>query len=137
LARQIAANLTSGDLVTLSGPLGSGKTFLARALLRSVGVKSTVASPTFTLVQEYEARIGHVLHADLYRLREAGLDTRDEIARLGLREQRGEGAISIVEWADGYEDALGGDPAFAITLERVSDTSRKAIISGAKASRLE
>lgn len=83
-----------------------------------MGVTAAVPSPTFTLVQEYETRVGTVLHVDLYRLREAGTDTRAEIARLGLREQRGDGAILLVEWADGFEEELGGDASLTFAFDR-------------------
>jgi tRNA threonylcarbamoyladenosine biosynthesis protein TsaE len=138
LARAVAKTLEPGDLVVLSGALGTGKTFFARALLRALGVTRAVPSPTFTLVAEYDTRVGRVMHADLYRLREAGVDTRAEIAKLGLREQRGEGAILVVEWADEFWEALGGDPAFAIALARgepgeAASSSRSATIEGTKA----
>jgi tRNA threonylcarbamoyladenosine biosynthesis protein TsaE len=132
LARRAAKTLEPHDLLLLSGGLGAGKTFFARALLRALGVAGPVPSPTFTLVQEYETKVGHVLHVDLYRLREVGVDTRAEIARLGLREQRGEGAILIVEWGDGFEEALGGDAAIALAFEHDGDTSRRVQITGAK-----
>jgi tRNA threonylcarbamoyl adenosine modification protein YjeE len=137
LARKIAEKLEASDLVVLSGALGTGKTFCARAMLRALGVRAAVPSPTFTLVAEYATRAGRVLHADLYRLREAGVDTNTEIAKLGLREQRGEGAILIVEWADSYWDALGGEPAFALAFERAGDTARRVRIEGSKATALE
>jgi tRNA threonylcarbamoyladenosine biosynthesis protein TsaE len=133
LGQEIATVVEPGDLVALSGGLGVGKTFFARAMLRALGVERAVPSPTFTLVQEYETRVGLVLHVDLYRLREQGLDTRGEIARLGLRERRGEGVILLVEWADGFEEDIGGEPAFSLRFARDDGSKRRVIISGAKA----
>jgi tRNA threonylcarbamoyladenosine biosynthesis protein TsaE len=91
--------------VVLSGGLGAGKTFFARALCRALGVPAEIpiTSPTFTLVHEYDGRVP-LRHADVYRLQDAG-----ELAELGLREQRAEGAVLIVEWGTPYLDALGGD----------------------------
>lgn len=106
LARTLAASLQPGDLVILSGPLGAGKTFLVRALLRELGVPEAqpVTSPTFALVQEYaEARL-RVLHADLYRLGDV-----EEIPPLGLVEEREAGSVLLVEWGAPYAEALGGD----------------------------
>jgi tRNA threonylcarbamoyladenosine biosynthesis protein TsaE len=105
LAERLAAALLPGDLVVLSGDLGAGKTFFARALCRALGVPPSipVTSPTFTLVHEYDARLP-VRHADVYRLRGAG-----ELAPLGLREQRADGAVLVVEWGEPYLEALGGD----------------------------
>jgi len=105
LARALAPLLKAGDLVILTGDLGAGKTFFARALCRAMGVPARVAvtSPTFTLVHEHDARLP-VLHADAYRLADAS-----ELAELGLREARGAGAVVIVEWGAPYIAALGGD----------------------------
>jgi tRNA threonylcarbamoyladenosine biosynthesis protein TsaE len=105
LARCLAGALDRGDLVILSGDLGAGKTFFARALCRALGVPAEipVTSPTFTLIHEYQGRIP-LRHADLYRLRDAG-----EVTDLGLREERGEGAALVVEWGEPYLDTLGGD----------------------------
>ncbi len=139
LAARAAKVLEPCALVLLSGGLGAGKTFFARALLRGLGVSAAVPSPTFTLVQEYATRAGTILHADLYRLREAGTDVHAEIARLGLREQRGDGAILLVEWADGLEEDLGGDASLTFAFERVGAASgdeRSVEIGGANAKKL-
>lgn len=105
LAQRLARALAPGDLVVLEGDLGAGKTFFARALCRALGVPAEVpvTSPTFTLVHEHEARLS-IRHADAYRLAGEG-----ELAALGLREQRADGAVLVVEWGGPYVEALGGD----------------------------
>ncbi|MBI4955269.1 MAG: tRNA (adenosine(37)-N6)-threonylcarbamoyltransferase complex ATPase subunit type 1 TsaE [Myxococcales bacterium] len=104
LAQALAPALAPGDLLVLTGDLGAGKTFFARALLRALGLPTTVAvtSPTFGLVQEYAARLP-VVHADLYRL-----GSPDELRELGLRERRAD-AVLCVEWGAPYVADLGGD----------------------------
>ena len=111
LARALAPRLEGGDLVVLAGDLGAGKTFFARALCRALGVPQEipVTSPTFTLVHEYEGRVP-VAHADLYRLGGgAAEDPAGELAQLGLRDRRAEGAVLVVEWGEPFAEALGGD----------------------------
>lgn len=133
LARRIADVLEPGDLVLLSGDLGAGKTFLARAIARARGVPAAIAiaSPTFTLVQEYETPRGTLLHVDLYRLREEGdrAKTVKEVRRLGLDERRADGAILLVEWGEGLEHELGGAPALSVTMTIEGD-GRTARLSG-------
>jgi tRNA threonylcarbamoyladenosine biosynthesis protein TsaE len=143
LGADIAAKLVSGDLVILSGDLGAGKTFLARTILRGLGVDARITSPTFALVHEYDAAAGtSVLHADLYRLRDTAeppdraraLATLEaEVARLGLRERRAEGAVVLVEWAEDAAGFLGGDPAFVVSLQTGADGARTATLSGQRA----
>ncbi len=90
-------------LVGLTGELGSGKTTLARALLRALGVTGPIRSPTFTLVEPYETTRGAVFHLDLYRLdgSAASLDG------IGYRDLRGEPGLVLVEWPERAGPALG------------------------------
>jgi tRNA threonylcarbamoyladenosine biosynthesis protein TsaE len=131
LARRVAAALLAGDLLILKGDLGAGKTFFTRALCRALGVPSNtrVTSPTFTLVHEHEARL-RVLHADAYRLASA-----PELAELGLREARAEGAVVIVEWGEPYVAALGGD-ALIIALSAPPDRAAEITATGPRSAAL-
>lgn len=107
LARHLAGLVTPGDTLLLEGPIGAGKSHLARALIRALGVAEDIPSPTFTLVQVYETALGEVWHSDLYRL-----SGPDEALELGLIEAFPT-AICLVEWPD----RLGSDrPDSALTL---------------------
>jgi len=105
LGRRIARALRAGDLVILSGPLGSGKTFLTRAICRALGLPPSirVPSPTFTLVHEHPTE-PPLSHADLYRL-----ETPAQVRALGLDSQRDDGRVLVVEWGAPYVELLGGD----------------------------
>jgi tRNA threonylcarbamoyladenosine biosynthesis protein TsaE len=140
LGTRIAARLEPGDLVLLVGPLGAGKTFLARAIAHGLGVpkEKEVPSPTFTLVQEYATPRATLHHADLYRLKDSGA-LGAEIARLGLRERRGEGAILLVEWGEDAGAALG-EPDLVVSLSAAASpkgaTSREARLEGPRSRKL-
>ena len=104
--RMIAAQLRAGDVVALSGGLGAGKTTLARAIIAALGYDGEVPSPTFTIIETYDAppmRLP-VVHADFYRLEDPA-----EVTELGLDEYR-EGAALIAEWpahAGGFDHEPG------------------------------
>jgi tRNA threonylcarbamoyladenosine biosynthesis protein TsaE len=134
LGRAIARSLTGGDLVLLSGGLGAGKTFLTRAIARGLGTRATVTSPTFTLVREIATPRGLLVHADLYRLRGDSLEA--ETRRLGLREQRADGAMLVVEWGEDALDVLGDAPELVVSLAIAGEHAehvRHAALSGAHA----
>jgi tRNA threonylcarbamoyl adenosine modification protein YjeE len=104
LGEDIAAVLKPGDVLALEGDLGAGKTTFARAVIRALAGDPSleVPSPTFTLVQSYEARIP-VRHFDLYRLSDPG-----ELLELGFDEAREEGVV-LVEWPERAGGLIGGD----------------------------
>lgn len=123
LGTRIAAGLRTGDMVALKGDLGAGKTTLARAVLRALGVTERVPSPTFTLVQSYDTPRFPVRHYDLYRIRNPR-----EIDELGLEEALEEGA-ALIEWPENAGGRLPGD-ALVISLMANDEQSRRADITG-------
>jgi tRNA threonylcarbamoyladenosine biosynthesis protein TsaE len=103
LGARIAGRLRAGEAVCLWGPLGAGKSTLARGLVRALtSPDEEVPSPTFTLVQAYEGRLP-LAHFDLYRLKRA-----DEAYELGLDEALDVGAV-VIEWPERLDGALPGD----------------------------
>ncbi len=97
-------DLRSGSLLlALQGELGTGKTTLARGLLCALGVVGPIRSPTFTLVEPYETKMGTIHHLDLYRLQ--GVPA--ELDALGYRDYRGMPGLVIVEWPERGGTALG------------------------------
>jgi tRNA threonylcarbamoyladenosine biosynthesis protein TsaE len=124
LARRIAVALRPGDAVLLSGPLGAGKSALARAVIRAAANDPAldVPSPSFTLVQTYETARGVIHHYDLWRV-EPGPDLRE----LGLEDAFSD--ITLIEWPDRLaDDAPAG--ALEITLHPQPDGIRAARLSG-------
>ena len=104
LGRAVGRALRRGDAVCLWGPLGAGKTTLARGLIRALTrPDEEIPSPTFTLVQLYETPAFPVAHFDLYRLNRAA-----EAEELGLDEALDEGA-AVIEWPERLEGRLPPD----------------------------
>lgn len=95
LGRALAPALRPGMLVTLQGPLGSGKTALVRAMLHALGHQGRVRSPTYTLVEEYQLPQGPVYHFDFYRFA-----TGSEADDAGFREHFDGRALCLVEWPE-------------------------------------
>jgi len=122
---RIAKALRAGDVVALTGGLGAGKTTLARAIIAALGYPHEVPSPTFTIIETYDApplRLP-IVHADFYRL-----EHPQEAQEIGLDEYR-EGAALIAEWPDHAGGFAHEAACLSITLE-VADEGRIAIASG-------
>lgn len=128
LAHRIAGFTGAGDLVTLSGDLGAGKTTLARALIRELvgNAQLEVPSPTFTLMQVYDAPKFPIVHADLYRIK-----SPDELIELGW-DEAAEGALLLVEWAERAGNQLPPDRLDVALLlnPQKGDSFRKVVFTG-------
>ena len=93
--RRMAAHLSAPCVVYLEGDLGTGKTTLVRGILRGLGHRGSVRSPTYTLVEPYEIAGLHLYHLDLYRLGDP-----EELEYLGLRDLLDERSVLLVEWPE-------------------------------------
>jgi tRNA threonylcarbamoyladenosine biosynthesis protein TsaE len=120
LAGRLAGRLDPGDVVTVSGELGAGKTTFVRGACRALGVTGRVTSPTFTVGHRYRGSVD-VSHLDLYRFR--GLSA----AEWGDLEPYFEGAVVFVEWPEAGGAALPPSRA-AVRLEHVSPEARHVTI---------
>jgi tRNA threonylcarbamoyladenosine biosynthesis protein TsaE len=128
LARALAPLLMPGDTLLLSGEIGAGKTHFARSLILALlDAPEDVPSPTFTLVQTYEAPVAEIWHADLYRLTSA-----DEAVELGLEEAFAS-AICLVEWPDRLEE-LAPASALRMAFEATEDDARNITLDWSDAS---
>lgn len=110
LAGRIARQARKGDIFALYGTLGMGKSVFARAFILELTTAQEVPSPTFTLVQEYEAPGFTIFHYDLYRLKSA-----EEIFELGMEDAMHSG-VCLIEWPERMEMYLPRR-AFGITIE--------------------
>jgi tRNA threonylcarbamoyladenosine biosynthesis protein TsaE len=124
LGRRLGALLFPGAVIGLVGPLGAGKTQLARAIAEGLGLKEgrLVTSPTFVLLQEYAARLP-VYHFDTYRLGGPA-----DFADLGVAELlEGEG-VCLIEWADRVAELLPAEHLL-VRLEVTGETARRATLA--------
>ena len=102
IASAIAMLVRSGDMIVLSGEMGSGKTTFSQHFAHALGITEPVTSPTFNLLHNYAGGRLKLHHADLYRLERTG-----ELDDLGLTELQEAGGVMLVEWGDVVGDALG------------------------------
>uniref|UniRef100_B0T523 tRNA threonylcarbamoyladenosine biosynthesis protein TsaE n=1 Tax=Caulobacter sp. (strain K31) TaxID=366602 RepID=B0T523_CAUSK len=124
LGRSLAKALRPGDAVCLTGPLGAGKSTLARALVRALtSPDEEVPSPTFTLVQFYDGPDFPVAHFDLYRLTDP-----DEAYEIGLEEALEDGAV-LIEWPQRLQGRLPADRlAIEITPSQDGEARRATLV---------
>ncbi|MXO90070.1 tRNA (adenosine(37)-N6)-threonylcarbamoyltransferase complex ATPase subunit type 1 TsaE [Pontixanthobacter aquaemixtae] len=127
LGARIARQLRAGDVVALSGGLGSGKTTLARAIIAALGYVGEVPSPTFTIVETYDPPAVSVplVHADFYRLK-----APSEAEEIGLDDYR-QGAVLLAEWPDHAGGFAHEAACLSISLE-TADEGRIAIVEGGR-----
>ena len=127
IARFIGGKLRKGDVLALSGELGSGKTCFTGGLARGLGVdeKYQITSPTFTLINEYPARF-KLYHFDVYRL-----NGYSEFEDLGYEEYFCSDGIVVIEWAEKIVQILPAN-TFFISFEYLDENRRKIIIKGLK-----
>jgi len=121
LARELSLTLKAGDVLLLSGDLGSGKTTFVRGLAEGLGIDpDDVSSPTFTLLHEYRGGRLTLYHADLYRLDKTATDD------LGLEETGVRDGVLAIEWPDRLSHDIPG--ATRVRLEVVDDALRRITI---------
>jgi tRNA threonylcarbamoyladenosine biosynthesis protein TsaE len=119
LAAELASSLATGDVVTVSGELGSGKTTFVRGACRALGVRERVTSPTYTIGHRYHGEHGEVSHLDLYRFE--GVSA----AEWGDLEPYFDNAIAFVEWPEAGAGVLPA-PRFTVRL-RHADGARRMV----------
>ncbi len=101
LGSSFASKLHPGDVVAILGDLGSGKTRFVMGVCDALGARGHVASPTFTLINEYPAPFGAVVHIDMYRI-----GSRGELRELGIEEYFDDRHVCLIEWAESVLDLL-------------------------------
>lgn len=116
LAEKLASLLEGGEVITLEGDLGAGKTTFTQALAKGLGITRTVSSPTFTILKQYEGRLP-LNHFDVYRLADSEED-------LGWDELFYGDAVSVVEWAQYIEEELP-EERLDIEIRRLDEEGRR------------
>jgi len=120
IAKELAAKLEKGDVIVLSGDLGSGKTKFTEGFLAFWNLENEISSPTFTIVNEYNTPNFQINHFDVYRLSDI-----DEFYAMGGTEYF-ENGISIIEWGEMIESIL--PPHIKIVFEKDEENEEKRIL---------
>jgi tRNA threonylcarbamoyladenosine biosynthesis protein TsaE len=130
LGAKLGGSLRAGDVVVLSGPLGAGKTLLAKGIAEAMDVDGPVTSPTFVLARMHPARepgAPAMVHVDMYRLLDhTGVDLLGELDSLDLDTDLDD-AVVVVEWGEGIVERLS-ERHLDIRLERATDTEVRTAI---------
>ena len=110
-------------MIAYRGDLGAGKTAFTRGLARGLGVKESVTSPTYTIVNEYLSGSMPLFHFDMYRL-----GSEDELFDIGWEDYLERGGVCAVEWSENVWGAM--EEAVVVTISRLSEDTRKIQIEG-------
>lgn len=116
--RRFAENLKPGDVLALTGGLGSGKTQFVKGLVAGLGSRTVATSPTFTLIHEYSGGRLPIYHFDFFRV-----EDRQSAERLGLDDYFFGDGVSVIEWADRFPDLIP-ESARWISFETKSEAQR-------------
>lgn len=127
LGSRLGGQLRAGDVVVLSGPLGAGKTVLAKGIAAAMDVEGPVTSPTFVLARVHPARQAGapaMIHVDVYRLLDhSGTDLLGELDSLDLDTELDD-AVVVVEWGEGLAERLS-ERHLDVRLERISNSDAR------------
>ncbi len=121
-AKKLASKLHIGDVIVLTGELGSGKTKFTEGLLSFFGLENEISSPTFTIVNEYKNNQTTIYHFDVYRLEDS-----DEFYAIG-GEEYFENGICIIEWGEIIQDVLP-ENHLTIKFEKDNQNENKRILN--------
>lgn len=126
--REFAGNVKPGDVLALTGELGSGKTQFVKGLCAALSCNAPVTSPTFTLIHEYSGGRLPIYHFDFFRV-----EDRRSAERLGLDDYFFGDGVSVIEWADKFRDLIPENARW-LSFETKSETQRAIIDQGTTAS---
>lgn len=118
IAYALAEKLHGGEIITLDGDLGAGKTAFVRGLAAGLGISDRVVSPTFTIVNEYSGEELPLFHFDVYRI-----GSPDEMYDIGWEDYLGRGGVTVIEWAVNIEEILKDEKIIKITIDKDLDVS--------------
>lgn len=123
IAQKLAQRVKPGEVICISGELGAGKTSFTQALLKALGVKEKVVSPTYTIMHEYHGQqIGSIYHVDLYRL-----NSTQEIETIGIRQLvQSRFGLLIIEWPEKIAQQLPKE-SIRIHIDILDESSRQFI----------
>lgn len=130
IAAKFAATLQPGDIVTLTGELGAGKTTFTKGVAIELGIRKEITSPTFVIMNTYEVRIQtsdirHLVHIDTYRLKSA-----EELREIGVEEYLGAPqTVTIIEWPEMATPLLAGKKIRHVLLEHTPSGERQITIT--------
>ena len=123
LGAALARVLKPGAVIAYRGDLGAGKTAFTRGLARGLGIKESVTSPTYTIVNEYLSGSMPLFHFDMYRL-----GSEDELFDIGWEDYLERGGVCAVEWSENVWGAM--EDAVIVTISRLGENTRRIEIEG-------